>query len=125
MGKAQHQKQEDQCKQHPDDDVHLVDRQGEFIIEFLFRVDEIGVVVVQQFLFAGFTLGFGGLKGGLLFFQLGFPLGQQGLPPGQLSLAAVVFFSRYIFSSAENPPKENLSRSPIGCWKFATFGSRI
>ena len=82
MGKAQHQKQEDEGKQHPDDQIHLVDGQGELIVELFFRVDEIRVVVVQQFLFAGFTLGFGGLKGGLLFFQLGFPLGQQEPPAG-------------------------------------------
>lgn len=67
VGKAQHQKQEDEGKQHPDDPVHLVDGQGELIVELFFRVDEIRVVVVQQFLFSGFTLGFGGLKGGLLF----------------------------------------------------------
>ena len=61
VGKAQHQKQEDEGKQHPDDPVHLVDGQGELIVELFFRVDEIRVVVVQQFLFSGFTLGFGGL----------------------------------------------------------------
>ena len=29
VGKAQHQKQEDEGKQHPDDQIHLVDGQGE------------------------------------------------------------------------------------------------
>ena len=101
VGKAQHQKQEDEGKQHPDNQIHLVDGQGELIVELFFRVDEIRVVVVQQFLFAGFTLGFGGLKGGLLFFQLGFPLGQQGLPPGQLLLAGGggLFFHRSVLRS--------------------------
>ena len=56
VGKAQHQKQEDEGKQHPDDPVHLVDGQGELIVELFFRVDEIRVVVVQQFLFAGFII---------------------------------------------------------------------
>ena len=48
---AQHQKQNDEGKQHPDDDVHLVDREGEFIVELFLGVDEIRVVVVQQSLF--------------------------------------------------------------------------
>ena len=52
VGKAQHQKQEDEGKQHPDDQIHLVDGQGELIVELFFRVDEIRVVVVQQFLFS-------------------------------------------------------------------------
>lgn len=48
VGEAQHQKQDDEGEQHPDDDVHLVDRQRELIVELLFRVDEIGVIVVEE-----------------------------------------------------------------------------
>lgn len=62
MRHAQHQKQKNEGKQHPNDDVHLVDREGEFIVELFLGVDEIRVVVVQQSLFALSALGFGGGK---------------------------------------------------------------
>ena len=45
---AQHQKQNDEGKQHPDDDVHLVDAQRELVVELFLGVHEVGVVVVQQ-----------------------------------------------------------------------------
>ena len=48
MGHAQHQKQDDEGEQHPDDNVHLVHRQRELIVELLFRVDEIGIIVVEE-----------------------------------------------------------------------------
>lgn len=51
MCHAQHQKQKNEGKQHPNDDVHLVDREGKFIVELFLGVDEIRVVVVQQSLF--------------------------------------------------------------------------
>lgn len=51
MRHAQHQKQKNEGKQHPNDDVHLVDREGEFVVELFLGVDEIRVVVVQQSLF--------------------------------------------------------------------------
>ena len=51
---AQHQKQKNEGKQHPNDDVHLVDREGEFIVELFLGVDEIRVAVVQQ-LFAALS----------------------------------------------------------------------
>lgn len=51
MRHAQHQKQKNEGKQHPNDDVHLVDREGEFIVELFLGVDEIRVIVVQQGLF--------------------------------------------------------------------------
>ena len=54
VGHAQHKEQNDQRKQHPDQDVHLPDRQGELIIDLLFGVDEIRVAVVQQ-LFAALS----------------------------------------------------------------------
>ena len=75
---AQHQKQKNEGKQHPNDDVHLVDREGEFIVELFLGVDEIRVVVVQQSLFSLSALGFGGGKFCLLLFQLGLPLGKIG-----------------------------------------------
>ena len=83
---AQHQKQKNEGKQHPNDDVHLVDREGEFVVELFLGVDEIRVVVVQQSLFSLSALGFGGGKFCLLLFQLGLPLGKQCLTAGQLFL---------------------------------------
>ena len=88
MGHAQHQKQDDEGEQDADDDVHLVDGEGKFVVEFLFGVDEVGVVVVQQGLFAGLALGFGGFKLCLLLFQLCLPLRQQCFAAGQLFLPA-------------------------------------
>ena len=86
MCHAQHQKQKNEGKQHPNDDVHLVDREGEFIVELFLGIDEIRVVVVQQSLFSLSALGFGGGKFCLLLFQLGLPLGKQCLTAGQLFL---------------------------------------
>ena len=86
MRHAQHQKQKNEGKQHSNDDVHLVDREGEFIVELFLGVDEIRVVVVQQSLFFLSALGFGGGKFCLLLFQLGLPLGKQCLTAGQLFL---------------------------------------
>ena len=53
---AQHQKQNDEGKQHPDDDVHLVDAQRELVVELFLGVHEVGVVVVQQALLPHFAL---------------------------------------------------------------------
>ena len=71
MGESQHQKQDDEGEQHPDDDVHLVDRQREFIVELLFRVDEIGVNVVEERFAALRSLCTGCFELGLLLFSLG------------------------------------------------------
>ena len=92
MGESQHQKQDDEGEQHPDDDVHLVDRQREFIVELLFRVDEIGVIVVEERFAALRSLCTGCFELGLLLFQLSFTSCQSGFPPGQLRLAGGLFF---------------------------------
>ena len=92
VGEAQHQKQDDEGEQHPDDDVHLVDRQREFIVELLFRVDEIGVIVVEERFAALRSLCTGCFELGLLLFQLSFTSCQSGFPPGQLRLTGGLFF---------------------------------
>ena len=100
MGESQHQKQDDEGEQHPDDDVHLVDRQRELIVELLFRVDEIGVIVVEERFAALRSLCTGCFELGLLLFQLRFTSCQSGFPPGQLRLAGGLFFFGHSVSPA-------------------------
>ena len=76
----------------PDDNVHLVHRQGKFVVELFLGVDEVGVVVVQQRFPALCALCTGGFELGLLLLQLGFAGRQSGFPPGQLCLAGGLFF---------------------------------
>ncbi len=97
MGESQHQKQDNEGEQHPDDDVHLVDRQRELIVELLFRVDEIGVIVVEERFAALRSLCTGCFELGLLLFQLSFTSCQSGFPPGQLRLTGGLFFSVIVF----------------------------
>ena len=97
MGEAQHQKQDDEGEQHPDDDVHPVDRQRELIVELLFRVDEIGVIVVEERFAALRSLCTGCFELGLLLLQLSLTSCQSGFPPGQLRLAGGLFFSVIVF----------------------------
>ena len=91
MSKAQHDEQNDEGKQHPDDDIQLMHRQGEFIVHLLFGVDEVGVVVVQQALMALRGRCTGCFKVSLVFFQLSLPGRQSGFPPGQLRFAGSLF----------------------------------
>ena len=80
----QKDEQGDQRHQHPDQDVHLVDAEGEVVVDLFLLVFEVGVAVVQQAAFVrGGALGGLGLAGGKFGFagrQGGFPRGQLGLP---------------------------------------------
>ena len=92
VGEAQHQKQDDEGEQHPDDDVHLMDRQREFIVELLFRVDEIGVIVVEERFAALRSLCTGCFELGLLLCQRSLTSGESGFQTGQLLLTGGLFF---------------------------------
>ena len=81
VGHAQHKKKGNQGEQHADDDVHLVHREREFIVEFFLGVYKVLAAVVQQALFAL-------LKIGLLRLQFCLLAGKFCLAGGQCGLAA-------------------------------------
>ena len=87
VGHAQDQKQGDERKQHPDDDVHLMDGEGKMIVELFLGIDKVLVAVVKQGLFALFKVGPLIGKLGLLLCQLCFAGSQNGFAPGKLCLA--------------------------------------
>ena len=51
MGHPQHKEQCDQCKQYPDDNIHLVHCQRKMVVHLFFRIHKVFVAVVQQVLF--------------------------------------------------------------------------
>lgn len=84
VGHAQDQKQGDERKQHPDDDVHLMDGEGKMIVELFLGIDKVLVAVVKQGLFALFKVSPLIGKLGLLLCQLCFAGSQNGFAPGKL-----------------------------------------
>ena len=84
VGHAQHKEQCDQCKQYPDDNIHLVHGQRKMVVHFFFRIHKVFVAVVQQALFALLEIRL--LRGQLclLLCKLFFPGRKGSFPPGKL-----------------------------------------
>ena len=101
MGHAQHKEQCDQCKQYPNDNIHLVHCQRKMVVHFFFRIHKILVAVVEQALFALLKIRL--LRGQLclLLCKLFFPGRKGSFPPGKLSLA---LFGRLFFLCHNVPP---------------------
>ena len=85
MGHPQHKEQCDQCKQHSDDNIHLVHGQRKMIVHLFFRIHKVFVAVVQQALFSLLKIHL--LRGQLclLLCKLFFPGRKGSFPPGKLS----------------------------------------
>ena len=71
MGHSQHKEQCDQCKQHSDDNIHLVHGQRKMVVHLFFRIHKVFVAVVEQALFSLFKVRFPACQLSLLFCQLG------------------------------------------------------
>ena len=130
MGKAQRQKQDDEGKEDADEDVQLVDGEGEFIVHLLLGVDKARIAVVQQLLFAALLFRLGGLSGGkgrLFLFQLGFAGSEGSFAAGQLFRAVLIillFFSLIISQQNLSVTFGDTSPNRRGKKKWAVHGSR-
>ena len=101
MGHPQHKEQCDQCKQHSDDNIHLVHCQRKMVVHLFFRIHKVFVAVVQQVLFSFLKVCLLVCQLRLFLRQLCFPGRKGSFPAGKLSLA---LFGRLFFLCHNVPP---------------------